>query len=305
MIASLARTGETDFVSRAAKAANFVLKNLRNTDGRLLHRYRQEHAGCVATLDDYAFFIWGLIELYEAGFDISDLQGALQLADDAIRHYWDEAASGFFLTPDDGEQILVRAKPIYDGAVPSGNSVMVYNLLRLARLTGRSDFEEKAWLTYQAFRDEIEKTPRAYTQMLTALEFAAGPTCEIVVAGESDAADTRRMLAAHGRDVPAEQGRAVPPCGGGRTTDNEDRPVYGESASLAMARRLPMCAANSNVSGQRTTLTRSWGWPGQGLIKAIRFQAQSVLRDSIQHYRNGIMDSPQGCRRRDPSLCSG
>lgn len=199
MIAALAQASaaldEPHYADAARRAAGFVMRHLRLPTGRLLHRYRQGEVSIAASLDDYAFFIWGLIELYEATFDADHLQTALQLTDDVIRHYWDDAGGGFFFTADDGEDILIRSKPAYDGAVPSGNSVMMLNLLRLARLTGRTEYEDRATQAGQAFADQVAQAPLAHMQMLTAIDLATGPSFEIVVTGPSQAESTRNMLA--------------------------------------------------------------------------------------------------------------
>jgi len=119
--------GDQDYSLAARRAADFILAKMRGPDGRLLHRYR-DGPGIQANLDDYSFMIWGLIELYEAVFDTQYLQAALDLIRAMIDHFWDNESGGFYFTPDDGERLLVRHKEIYDGAVPSGNSVAMLNL---------------------------------------------------------------------------------------------------------------------------------------------------------------------------------
>jgi hypothetical protein len=200
MIAALARATtafqEPKYAEAAKKAAVFILKTLRNTDGALMHRYRDRHAGLPAHVDDYAFFIWGLLELYQANFDVSHLDSALQLNDLLIKHYWDESNGGFFFTSDAGEDLLVRTKEIYDGAIPSGNSVAMLNLLRLARITGNTDLEQKASRIARIFSNDARAVPSAHTQFYQAVDFAIGPSAEVVVAGNSGATDTRAMIVA-------------------------------------------------------------------------------------------------------------
>jgi uncharacterized protein YyaL (SSP411 family) len=169
---------------------------LRRPDGRLLHRYRDGEADIIAHLDDYAFFIWGLIDLYEATFKARYLRTAVGLADDMLRYYWDEKAGGFFFTPDDGEPLILRTKEIYDGAVPSGNAAALHDLLRLARFTGRPDLEEKASKMDNAFSGQIDPLPSAYTHFLVALDFAFGPSKEIVIVGPPGEEETEAMLKA-------------------------------------------------------------------------------------------------------------
>ncbi|NLZ29171.1 MAG: thioredoxin domain-containing protein, partial [Methanomicrobiales archaeon] len=115
------------YLAAAEKAAAFVLTRLRGPDGRLLHRYRDGEASLPATLDDYAFMIWALIEVYEASLSPGYLRTAVELARDMVAHYWDCDQGGFFFTPDDVD-VVVRQKPIFDRATPSGNSVAMYTL---------------------------------------------------------------------------------------------------------------------------------------------------------------------------------
>jgi uncharacterized protein YyaL (SSP411 family) len=197
MIAALAKGAqafdEPEYAEAACRAADFILGNMRRADGRLWHRHRGEWTGVDANLDDYAFLVWGLIELYEATFDTSHLQYALELSDDMVRHFWDDDGGGLYLVPDDGERLLVRKKDIHDTALPSGNSVAMLNLLRLGRMTGNSDLEERAAKIGRAFSVSVKESPAAYTQLMVALDFAIGPSYEVVVAGNPDAEDTRTM----------------------------------------------------------------------------------------------------------------
>ena len=198
MIAAMAKGAQVldrpDWAEAAAEAARFVLTRLRDERGRLLHRYREGEAAVPGMLDDYAFLIWGLLELYEASFEAGTLKTALELADNTIDHFLDEKDGGFFFTADDGEEILFRQKDSYDGAIPSGNSVIMLDLLRLSRITGRSDLEQKAIGVSRAFARNIGQIPSAYSQLMVALEFLAGPQFEIVVAGKPGAQDTQAML---------------------------------------------------------------------------------------------------------------
>jgi hypothetical protein len=169
---------------------------MRKPDGRLIHRYRDGQAGVAANLDDYAFLVWGLIELYEAIFDASCLEVALDLSDAMLKHFWDDDVGGFYLTPDDGENLFVRKKEIYDGAIPSGNSVAMLSLLRLGRMTANSNLEQQAAKIGRAFSGNVKQAPLAYTQLMVALDFGIGPSYEVVIAGDSQAADTKAMLKA-------------------------------------------------------------------------------------------------------------
>ena len=200
MIAALAKGAqafdEPEYAEAACRAADFILGNMRKADGRLWHRYRDGQAGVEANLDDYAFLVWGLIELYEAIFDARHLGVALELTSDMVRHFWDEDGGGLYLMPDDGESLFVRKKEIYDGAIPSGNSVAMLNLLRLGRMTATSDLEEKAARIGRAFPRSVKQSPSAHTQLMVALDFGIGPCYEVVIAGNAKAEDTKAMVKA-------------------------------------------------------------------------------------------------------------
>lgn len=199
MIAALAKgaavLGQEEYSVAAAKAAEFVLAEMRDQEGRLLRRWRQGETKGVGYLDDYAFMIWGLIELYEAAFDPAHLEAALDLADQASRHFWDELHHGYFYTPHHGEDMIVREKDLYDGALPSGNSVMALNLLRLARLTGDGAWEKSADKLMAAMSAQVVQQPMAFTQFLMALDFVLGPAREVVVVGEPGDAATKELIA--------------------------------------------------------------------------------------------------------------
>lgn len=198
MIAAFAKAAAVfdrpDYAVAAERAADFIFLKMRSADGRVLHRYREGEASIPAYLDDYAFLIWGLIELYEATFDLRWLHDAIALNQEFLERFWDERTGGFFFTPDDGEKLLLRKKESYDGAVPSGNSVAALNLLRLGRITGDTSLEAKADELGRAFAGTIRQFPSAYTQFLAALEFALGPSFEVVIAGNPDAVDTRALV---------------------------------------------------------------------------------------------------------------
>jgi hypothetical protein len=198
MIAALSRGSQVlddqSCLDAAIKSADFILSHLREPDGRLLHRYRDGEAAIPAHLDDYAFLIWGLIEIYEASFETAYLKAALDLNKDMLKLFQDRDRGGLFFTAHAGEALLIRKKEVYDGAIPSGNSVAMLNLLRLARLTGRTDLEEKAAEIGRAFSDQIRQMPSACTFFLTAVDFSLGPSYEVVISGNSKAPDTIEMI---------------------------------------------------------------------------------------------------------------
>ncbi len=199
MIAALAKGAqvfEDDKYAHAAKrAADFILSNRMN-NRRLYHRCRAGEVSIQAFLDDYAFIIWGLLELYETTFELRYLQTALELNSDMLEHFWDAENGGFYFTADDAEKVLLRKKELYDGAVPSGNSVAMLNLIRLSKMTANIDFENKAHAIERAFSGVVSQSPAGYTMLLSALDFAIGPSSEVVIAGDLKSEDTKKMLAA-------------------------------------------------------------------------------------------------------------
>ncbi|GAK53692.1 hypothetical protein U14_04963 [Candidatus Moduliflexus flocculans] len=200
MIAALAKGGqvlnEPIYTAAAERAAEFIFSTVSLPDGRLLHRYRDGEAAIAGHLDDYAFIIWGVIELYEATFEPKHLERALTLNQQVQAHFRDAAGGGYFLSANDAEPLPLRQKEGYDGAIPSGNSVMMLNLLRLARLTGHSEFETDAERLFRAFSGMAAQNPTAFAFLLTAADFALSPSHEIVIVGDIDAMETKQMLAA-------------------------------------------------------------------------------------------------------------
>jgi len=208
MIAALAKAAQAlpeakdDKYARAAtKAADFILKEMQTGEGRLLHRYRGE-AGISANLDDYAFLIWGLIDLYETVFDAKYLKAALQLNQTMMQHFWDKDQGGFFFSADDAKALPLRKKEFYDGAIPSGNSIAMLCLLRLMHLSGGTELEEWAWDLARSFAAAGEQ-PLGHSMLLSSLDYALGPASEIALLGSlQDAGITRMLQALRSRYLP-------------------------------------------------------------------------------------------------------
>ncbi len=205
-IAALAR-GATilhhpEYLEKAAKAADFILDRMRNEQGRLLRRYRQGESAVPGFLEDYAFFCWGLIELYQAGFELRYLQAALELTKDMERLFGD-GQGHFFDTAEDAEQVLVRSRTLLDGALPSGNSAAALNLLRLGSLTGERDLEKRGEAVLKASLDQAESYPTSTSLLLQALDFALGPKQTVVlVSGENDETAEGMLKALRSRFLP-------------------------------------------------------------------------------------------------------
>ncbi|MEX1025206.1 MAG: thioredoxin domain-containing protein [Planctomycetota bacterium] len=198
MIAALARAAEAfdepRFAEAATRAADFVTAELRTKEGRLHKRWRAGQAGLDGTLEDYAFLSWGLSELYEATLEPRHLAVARELADTMIAHFHDAEGGGFFLSADDGLELFVRAKEIYDGALPSGNSVAALALLRLARMTGEVEYATLAEEIMHSFAGSVAPNPSAYTMLLAAVDMAEGPSHEVVIAGDASDVRTQALL---------------------------------------------------------------------------------------------------------------
>ena len=197
MIAALAKAAivlnEPGYLDAAEKAAKFVLDSISKGE-RLLKRYRNGVAALDAHLDDYAFMAWGLLELYEATFLTKYLSQALDLMNIMVEDFWDDKNGGFFLGSDQSEKLIVRSKTAYDGAIPSGNSVAVMNMVKLTRITGDTKWAELAEKTLRVFSEDVNRAPTGYTLMLTGFMFDTQNSKEIVIVGDSRNRNTAKFL---------------------------------------------------------------------------------------------------------------
>ena len=197
MIASLAKgarvLGKRTYANAAARAADFVLDNLRR-DGKLLRTYRNGQARLLGYLSDYAFLVEGLLNLYEATFDVRWIEEAVALIDESIDRYFDQANGGFFFTASDGERLVVRTKNANDGAIPSGNSVQAMNLLRLSLFVNRSDYRVKAESIFRAFAPLVARSPAQFERLLCAVDFYYGQAKEIAIIAGPNAEATEAFL---------------------------------------------------------------------------------------------------------------
>jgi uncharacterized protein YyaL (SSP411 family) len=182
------------YAQAAEKAVQFILSKLKDAGGQLFHRFRDGELAVHAQASDYAFLIYGLISLYQATFDLTFAEDAVKLQASMIENFWDHGNGGFFTTGEKSVDLPVRPKELYDGAIPSANSVSFYNLLCLSRLTGNPKWEEKAQALLRAFSGTIKAQPTASTFFLTGLDFALRPGQEIVITGESEKDDVHRLL---------------------------------------------------------------------------------------------------------------
>jgi uncharacterized protein YyaL (SSP411 family) len=186
--------GEQKYADAGQRAARFILDGMHAPGGGLFHRYRDGEAAIPAFADDYTSMVWGLVELYEATFDYSHITAATELNRYFIDHFEDGEHGGFFTTADTAEQVLVRKKEVYDGAAPSCNSVALLNLLRLAHLTGNYQLEKTASALSQSFSAMVKCAPSGSAFFLCALDYAFGPSFEVVIAGDLRQPDTRALV---------------------------------------------------------------------------------------------------------------
>ncbi|MBI4613669.1 MAG: thioredoxin domain-containing protein [Planctomycetes bacterium] len=184
--------GEPAYVERARRAAEFLLGTMQS-EGRLLHRYREGNASIPAFLDDHAFLSLGLFELYQATFEARWLGEARRLCREMVKLFWDGERGGFRLVGEGGEQLITETKELYDGAIPSGNSAATLALSVVGRLTMDGDLERHAEQNLKFFAGQIDPFPMGYPFMLMALDFALGPSKEVVLAGDPTAPDLIAM----------------------------------------------------------------------------------------------------------------
>lgn len=199
MIGALAKAGRVfdneEYVKTARIAADFFISSIKE-NGRLLHRYIDGEWNFSGNIDDYAFLIFGLIELYEATFDVKYLKEAIVLNDESIKLFWDDTQGGFYFTPKDGENIIIRTKEFYDGAIPSGNSIALLNLIRLSRISGDTKLERYISDLEKAFSRAIEGAPLGYTAFLLGIDYLLSKSYEIVICGDRNSEDTKNMIRA-------------------------------------------------------------------------------------------------------------
>ncbi|MBI5560380.1 MAG: thioredoxin domain-containing protein [Deltaproteobacteria bacterium] len=199
MIAALSMAGKVFdspvYRDGAKKAAGFILDNLF-AGGALLHRFRDGDAAIAGNLNDYACLTMGLLELFEATFEAGYLKRALELNNLMTGRFWDSDKGAFYFADREGEELLFRQKESLDHAIPSGNSLAMANLLRIASITGRSEFAGMADTLSRAFSDKVIRYPSMHTAFLSAVDFALGPSYHVVVAGGQGKEDTKKMMSA-------------------------------------------------------------------------------------------------------------
>ncbi len=199
MISAFARgyqiLGESRYLDAAVKSAQFILSRLRdNSSGELFHRFRDGEARFEGQLDDYACIIQSLLDLYEASFDIEWLYEALTLARRQNQLFYDEENGGFFDTTGRDPSVLVRTKEWYDGAEPSGNSIAILNLLRLAHYTNDQSLAATARKSLSFFGERLLNAAHAAPQLLAALDFSLSKATQIIIVGSENDPHTADLL---------------------------------------------------------------------------------------------------------------
>jgi len=198
MIAALAMGGrildDARYTKAAERACHFIMEKMVREDGRLMTSWRDGSAAILAYADDYAFLVWGLLELYETTFKPEYLKKALELNDDLLKLFWDGQDGGLFLYGEDAEKLIMRPKEVYDGAIPSANSVAALNFLRLSQLTGRADLTDLAQKLFDAFNREVSLSPHSYALFLSALLFFKAKPREVIIAAANETEEVRRMI---------------------------------------------------------------------------------------------------------------
>ena len=194
MIASLAYGGlvlnDESLIKSAKKAYNFINEKLTDKKGKLLKRYRLGNSGLAPHIDDYAFLIWGCLNLYDATYEVEYLNQSVKLAKIMITDFSDENG-GFFIGAKDSEKLMIRSKDSYDGAIPSGNSVAVNNLFRLSKMTGNQEYKKYAINTLKYFSNISKQSLTGFSHMTTGFMFDYKDPIELVIVGDGEKVDLR------------------------------------------------------------------------------------------------------------------
>jgi uncharacterized protein YyaL (SSP411 family) len=181
------------YLGAANRTVEFIFSKVFR-DGHLLHTYKDGTAKLLGYLDDYAFLAVGLLDLYEATFDRSNLQRAVELANIMLSEFWDENDGGFFYTGKSHEQLISRAKPVFDASIPSGNSMATQLLLRLYHMTGTEDYFKRAEITLRNYYEAMTSQPFGFAHMLCALDLYLREPKEIVIVGGREDPTTADLL---------------------------------------------------------------------------------------------------------------
>jgi uncharacterized protein YyaL (SSP411 family) len=200
MIAALAIggrvLGETEYIRAAQRAEEEIITTMRRANGRLNHVYSRDEPNIDAFSADYAALAWAEMELYETTFNPRYLETATELVSQLTEWYRDSQKGGYYFTASDSEILLMRKKEAYDGAIPSANSLAIYNLLRLASLTGKSEYADRGIQDWRAFSPFVEVAPQGFTFLLLSVDYFLGPTQQVAITGDPASPDTQHLMEA-------------------------------------------------------------------------------------------------------------
>ncbi|MBP1752174.1 MAG: hypothetical protein H6Q57_1010 [Geobacteraceae bacterium] len=203
MIAALAKgfaaTGQERFLELAERAVVFIREKLVSKEGRLLRSHYLGESSIPGFLEDYAFFTWGLIEMYEATLNADYLLEAVHYSRESLRLFVDEESYGFFDTGFDAENVLVRKKSTLDGVIPSGNSVAAMNFLRIGKIIESTKFKEEGQGILRSMMGDALQQPAAYSGALMALEYLQGPDVDVTMVGNPEDPVMKEMLRSIGQ----------------------------------------------------------------------------------------------------------
>src|SRR5262245_1312628 len=199
MISAYARAvqviDEPRYLEIATRSANFVRTKLYDPSRKILYRsYRQSRSNIEGFADDYAFVVQGLLDLYEASFDVELLKLAIELQQSQDRLFFDQKNGGYFSNSGRDESVFVRMKDDNDGAEPAASSIVALNLLRLSQIYDDPKMAERAKRTTEAFATILLQFPSGMPQMLVAVENSLGKPCQIVITGKKNSPETRVLL---------------------------------------------------------------------------------------------------------------
>jgi uncharacterized protein YyaL (SSP411 family) len=248
MIAAFARAARVlpdsprsaGYLESASRAATFIRESLWSNDG-LLRRYRDGEAAIHAYAEDYAYLIWGLLELFQASGDVAWLEWALSLQAEQDQRFWDESEAGWFSTTGNDPTVLLRLKEDYDGAEPAASSVGALNTLTIANLTGDERMRERAQRTLARYGPRIGTAGRSIPMMLCALSAWHAGHSQVVIVGNPDAA----------RALKAETARHYLPF-------SLIIPVSTMALRDAVSKRLPFTAAMTARDGAAAYVCRDF-----------------------------------------------
>ena len=198
-IAALAKAGfvtaNQEYISLAEKAANFIFEKRRDQAGNLIHSYHQGKASEVDNLNDYAYLLWGLVELHQATLKDEYLIKAEKIVKKMISKFWDQKSGGFYFTAAENNVLFLRQKKSEDSAIPAANSIASYNLLRLSQLLDAPDLREKVEQLLGAFAAEISGAPASHIYLLLSYQYLEKPFKEINIYGSLNNPQVKKLLA--------------------------------------------------------------------------------------------------------------